>query len=222
MCRTAAQLPVFLAHLRCHEDVVDAHPHGPPDHHSSSRRDRSQLVRIRLIRFITFGKDAGTSALGIVESRPRLHGQSQGSLPLMPIDRSRVEHTSCEAVSDRLPIPSGSRLARALPNPLTAWRLANSLLSSGRSPPLEGTRSTEFHPRRRESSNPPTSSLPPSSMRQPAAPGRPQHDGSPSLVVSHDDSCSPFVRREQTTPPVWAVASYPPSPAQLFVQCCSR
>ena len=74
----------------------------------------------RLIKFITIGKNAGISALGIVESRPRSHRQSQGSLPLTPIDQSRVEHTSCDAVSNRLPIRSGSRLARAPPNPLTA------------------------------------------------------------------------------------------------------
>ena len=46
---------------------------------------------------------------------------------------------------------------------------------------------------------------------QPAAPGKPQHVGSPWLVVSHDHRCSLSrlkVRREQTTPPMWAVAGY--------------
>ena len=60
----------------------------------------------RLVRFITIGKNAGISAFGIVETWPRLHGQSQGSLPLTPVDQSGAEHTSREAVSYRLPILS--------------------------------------------------------------------------------------------------------------------
>ena len=50
-------------------------------------------------------------------SRSHLHGQSKGSLQLTPIDRSRADHASCEAVSNSPPIRSGSRGACAPPNP---------------------------------------------------------------------------------------------------------
>ena len=73
---------------------------------------RCCLLLVVSAEFSTIGKNAGISALGIVESRPRLHGQSQGSLPRTPIDQSRVVNTSCEVVSDRLPIRSGSQRAR--------------------------------------------------------------------------------------------------------------
>ena len=91
------------------------------------------MKRLRLIRFITIGKNAGISALGIVGTRPRLHGWSQGSLLLTPVDQDGVEHTSSETVSYRLPIRSVSWWARAPTSPLTACWIANGMLFCGRS-----------------------------------------------------------------------------------------
>ena len=54
---------------------------------------------LRLIRFITIGKNTGISALGIVESRPCLL-----EVKAVYIDRSGAEQASCEAVSNRPPL----------------------------------------------------------------------------------------------------------------------
>ena len=143
-------------------------------------------------------------------------------LPLTPIDQRRVERLSREAVSYRLPIdqvvgghgphqtpftaPWRARWARGgggagvgkdieAAAAAAAWWSANGMLSCGRS---------RLHSKGHEAPSftrdavslrilqPPICLLPPW-----AAQDKPQHDGSlsqPSLVVSHDDSCSPFRR----------------------------
>ena len=128
-----------------------------------------------------------------METLPCLHWQSQGSLPLPPIGQSRVGYTSREAVSYRLPIRSGSLWALAPPNPShggmpIACCPATAAASIRRDMKLRVPPATQcvF-----ESSNLHYASF---LHGQPAAPGKQQHDGSPSLVVSHDDSCSPSRR----------------------------
>ena len=117
------------------------------------------------------------SALGIVEYLPRLHGHTvsrQSPTDAHPSGQEQswtYKQLSSEAMSDSSPIRSGP-LAQGPTNPLTAWWIANSMLSCDRSRLHSKGREAQTSTRDTVSLWPRTSSLHPSSMGQPAAPGK--------------------------------------------------
>ena len=103
-----------------------------------------------------------------------------------------VHVLSCEAVLNRPQIRSGSRQPWAPPNPSLhgGWSTACGP-AAGAAPHPKGCELPSFIHDTVSLRILPTFCLPPSSMGQPAAARRQQY---PSLVVSHDDSCSPSRR----------------------------